>query len=131
MNEFMKKISKWALILGGLMTLIPGAFAVSPIFGMNTLLHLDFIKEYTILIQHWGFTVCLSGIFLILVAFKKEWRMPIVLFALFVKLYFVTLYVININEVFAKGFIIPVTSDLVTGVFCFAYVINEIRHGES
>ena len=127
MELFFKKTSKIFLLIAGLFTSIGGIVAFFPKIGLESLFNLEYILNYTIILQHWGIMVLLLGIFILISAFKVEWRNPILLFAIFGKLYIVVLYLININNQFSEGFIVSALIDFVLLVYFILYLLYHRR----
>ena len=82
MRKFIDASTKPVLILGGAGTALAGLFAVAPRYAIENLQKQEWVAEFVIFVQHWGFLVGLSGLFMIAAAFKEAWRTPILLYAL-------------------------------------------------
>jgi hypothetical protein len=65
---------------------------------------IPFVLDYTILTQHWGIMVALMGAFMIAIAFKVEWRKPILIYSLFEKAFMVYLVLANGSHSYSQGF---------------------------
>ena len=128
MKNFFDKYTKIILIISGFLTSGLGIVALFPKFGMETLFKLAFLQEYSIIIKHWSMSVCIAGIFLIISAYKKEWRVPIVLYALFEKAYLVILCALSITKyAYGKGFIAPLALDSILCLIYIPMLINEVK----
>lgn len=42
---------------------------------------IPFVQNYTIILQHWGFLLGLTGIFMIIAAFRADWRHPVLIYS--------------------------------------------------
>jgi hypothetical protein len=54
--------------------------------------------------QHWGIMVGLMGVFMIIAAFKVEWRKPILIYSPLEKAFMVYLVVANGTDSYSQGF---------------------------
>jgi hypothetical protein len=126
-KELVDKSTKPVLILGGAGTALAGVFAFAPAFAMEDLQKQDWVPEYTILVQHWGFLVGLFGLFMIAAAFKASWRTPVLLFGLIEKLYIVYLVVSNAGAPFAKGLYPAAAMDTVLSLWLIAYFLTRAK----
>lgn len=122
MLTFFKKTSKAFIFLSGLFTITPISLAFAPKPGLEMIFNLQFILEYTILVQHWGVLVPVLGIFICIAAFKAKWRPPILMLAGVGKSAFFIFYFINANQAFATGFKQAAIFDLVISIYFFTYL---------
>ena len=104
MKNFIDKTIKPFLVIAGLCTCTGGIYAFLPIFAVENLSKLPFDENYTIFVQHWGLMVLLAGIFMIIAAFRAEWRLPILLFIVAEKACFVVLYLFHACQQSGAGF---------------------------
>ncbi len=88
---------------------------------------LEFVEEYTIFVQHWGIMVGLMGVFMIVAAFKEEWRTPILVYSAIEKAFMVFLAVSNAREPFAEGFYVPATMDAIVVLYTLVYFASVRR----
>ena len=121
MQKFIDLTIKPVLIIGGAGTALAGLNAFFPRFAVERVQELEFIPDYTIFVQHWGIMVCLMGVFMVAAAFKESWRVPIILYGMIEKAFMVFLYVSNMSETFASGFMIPATMDSLITVWSVIY----------
>src|SRR3954468_16171951 len=56
-----------------------------------------------IILRHWGFMLCLMGVFMIIAAFSAAWRYPILIFCALEKAFAVYLISVNWNRPYARG----------------------------
>jgi hypothetical protein len=63
-------------VITGIGTALAYLYAFWPRWTLETVGKIPFVPDYTILTQHWGIMVGLMGVFMILAAFKVEWRKP-------------------------------------------------------
>jgi hypothetical protein len=121
MKSFIEKALKPVLIVGGLGTAAAGLYALAPQFAVASLAGFEFRQEYTIFVQHWGFTVGLIGVMMVVAAFKPAWTLPILIIVAVEKAFIVYLTVSNIDEDFAAGFRVPAAMDAVIVLYCLLY----------
>ncbi len=65
---------------------------------------LQFVADYTVFLQHWGIMVGLMGVFMVVAAFRVEWRNPILIYSALEKIFLVYLVVANWSQASAQGF---------------------------
>ena len=121
MKRFIDITLKPVLIVGGLGTAAAGLYAFAPQFAIANIAGLEFDREYTIFVQHWGFTVGLIGVMMVVVAFRPTWALPVLIIVAVEKAFIVYLAVSNINEDFAAGFRVPAAMDAVIVLYCLLY----------
>ncbi len=121
MQGFIDKTLKPVLIIGGLGTAAAGLYAFAPQFAVENIAGIEFIQDYTIFVQHWGFTVSLIGVMMVVAAFKPTWALPVLIIVAVEKAFIVYLAVSNINEDFAAGFRVPAAMDAVIVLYCLLY----------
>ncbi len=121
MKSFIDKTIKPFLIIAGFGTCTAGTLAFLPKFATENIFKLPFAENYTIFVQHWGMMVLLVGVFMIISAFKVSWRMPILIYSAIEKVFYVYLYLFNINHSFSAGFQGGVIMDSVIVVYLLLY----------
>ncbi len=92
---FFTKNLKTFLIVGGLVTMFAGVYAINPEWALRFLNDMEYDSQYMVFFRHWGIMVGLMGFFLVGAAFKEEWRSTIILYSFLEKLFMVYLYVSN------------------------------------
>jgi uncharacterized membrane protein HdeD (DUF308 family) len=127
MKSFINKTIKPFLIIAGLGTCGAGLLVFLPQFAVENLFKLQFAENYTIFLQHWGMMVLLVGVFMIISAFKVSWRMPILIYGVIEKIFYVYLYFFNINRSFSAGFQGSAIMDSVIVVYLLLYFWNGDR----
>jgi hypothetical protein len=121
MQKFIDATIKPVLIIGGLGTAAAGLYAFFPQFAMENIAELEFIGNYTIIVQHWGIMVGLFGIMMVAAAFQESWRTPILLYGLIEKAFMVFLVVSNLGQPFASGFYAPAVMDALITAWLIVY----------
>ncbi len=121
MQGFIDKTLKPVLIIGGLGTAAAGLYAFAPQFAVENIAGIEFIQDYTIFVQHWGFTVGLVGIMMVVAAFRPAWAVPILVIATVEKAFIVYLTLVNAGQSFAEGFWLPAAMDTVLVLYFLLY----------
>ncbi len=104
MKRFFDITFKPFFVITGIGTAAAIVYAFWPRWAAETAGKIPFIPDYTILTQHWGIMVALMGVFMIAIAFKAEWRKPILLYSLFEKAFMVYLVLANGSHSYSQGF---------------------------
>jgi hypothetical protein len=121
MKSIIEKTIKPFLIIAGLCTSVAGLNAFLPRFSVENILKLPFVENYTIIVQHWGAMIFLVGVFMIIAAFKVSWRLPVLLYAIIEKAYFVLLCLFNISSPFAAGFLGAAVMDAIIVIYLLLF----------
>ncbi len=121
MKSLIDKTIKPFLIIAGLCTAIAGLNAFLPQFTVENILKLPFIGNYTIIVQHWGMMILLVGIFMIISAFRVEWRGPVLIYSAIEKIFMVFLYLSNISNPFSAGFQGAAIMDTIIVIYLLLY----------
>ena len=79
MKRFFELTFRPFFVLTGIGTALAGFDAFWPEWTVETVQKLQFVQDYTILLQHWGIMVGLMGISMVVAAFRVEWRNPILI----------------------------------------------------
>jgi hypothetical protein len=124
MQKFIDVTIKPVLIVGGLGTAAAGLYGFFPRFAVENIAELEFIRDYTIFVQHWGLMVGLIGVFMVLAAFRKSWQTPILLYAMIEKAFMVFLVAINLGQPFVSGFYAPAVMDSIITVWLLIYFVS-------
>jgi hypothetical protein len=104
MKRFFELTFKPFFVITGIGTAAAIVYAFWPRWAAETAGKIPFIPDYTIITQHWGIMVALMGAFMIAIAFKVEWRKPILLYSLFEKTFMVYLVLANGSHSYSQGF---------------------------
>ena len=124
MKSFIDKTIKPFLVIAGLCTCMGGIYAFLPIFAVENLSKLPFDENYIMFVQHWGLMVLLAGIFMIIAAFKVEWRLPILLFIVIEKAFFVFLYIFHACQQAGAGFKGAAIMDGIIVIYLIIYFLS-------
>ncbi|SEG07288.1 hypothetical protein [Vibrio hangzhouensis] len=92
---FFNRYLKPFLVIGGLVTMFAGIYAINPESALREMNDLPYDSNYVFLFRHWGMMVGLMGFFITASAFRPQWRESIILYSFLEKLFMVYLYVSN------------------------------------
>ncbi|MGR5175820.1 hypothetical protein ACPV4B_16735 [Vibrio parahaemolyticus] len=92
---FFNRYLKPFLVIGGLVTMFAGIYAISPETALREMNDLPYDSNYVFLFRHWGMMVGLMGFFITASAFRPQWRESIILYSFLEKLFMVYLYMSN------------------------------------
>lgn len=90
-NRFLKPF----LVIGGLITMYAGIYAINPESALRDMNNLPYDSNYVFLFKHWGIMVGLMGFFIAASAYVPRWRQPIILYSFLEKLFMVYLFTSN------------------------------------
>ena len=127
MQKFIDATIKPVLIVGGLGTAAAGLYALLPQFAVENIAELEFVQDYTIFVQHWGFMVGLIGVLMVAAAFRESWRTPVLLYGLIEKAFMVFLVATNLGQPFAAGFYAPAVMDSIITIWSLVYFVSLRR----
>ncbi len=125
MKKYSERSTRLILIVCGLMTAGLGAISISPELFLEKLFKLDFVQDYDIIIRHWSASVFILGVFLIISAFKENWRIPLVLFAILEKVYLVVVCIFAMKYTYGKSFAIVIPLDTAMCLLLAYVLLNE------
>ena len=92
---FFTRYLKPFLLIGGLVTMYAGIYAINPESALREMNHLPYDSNYVFLFRHWGIMVGLMGFFIAVSAFIEQWRSSIILYSFLEKLFMVYLFASN------------------------------------
>jgi hypothetical protein len=121
MKRFFDLTFKPFFVLTGIGTAAAALYAFWPRWATETAGKIPFVLDYTILTQHWGIMVALMGAFMIAIAFKVEWRNPILIYSLFEKAFMVYLVLANRSQSYSQGFKVGAAMDATVVVYTIVY----------
>ena len=121
MKGFFDLTFVWFFVITGVGTAGAFLYAFWPRWTAVTIGKIPFVREYTILTQHWGIMVGLMGVFMIAAALKVEWRTPILLFSLLEKAFMVCVVLANWGQPYSKGFKAGAAMDATVVLYTIAY----------
>jgi hypothetical protein len=121
LNRFFELTFRPFFVLTGMGTALAALDAFWPQWVVEKLQKITFVQEYTIIIQHWGIMVGLMGVFMIVAAFRSDWRNPILVYSALEKTFMVYLVVANIRRPYSEGFWIGAILDATVVVYTILY----------
>jgi hypothetical protein len=104
MKRFLDLTFRPFFVLTGIVTALGALNAFWPRWAIEKLELIPFIQDYTIILQHWGILLGLMGVFMIVAAFRADWRRPILIYSAFEKAFLVYLVATNVTRPYARGF---------------------------
>jgi hypothetical protein len=120
-ERFFARTFRPFFLLTGAGTALVGLYAVLPEWTMVNLGKLPYLRDYTIIVQHWGIMVCLMGVFMMAAAYVAAWRVPMALYSGLEKAFMVWLVLANAREPFASGFWLPFAVDSTVVLYTIGY----------
>lgn len=124
MERFISKTIKPFLIIGGAITAMAGLNAFLPQFTVENVQNLEWVREYTIFVQHWGMMVFMMGVTMFIAAFIETWRVPIMLYSMIEKAFMVFLVVTNASMSYSDGFYMPAIIDTIITAYSILYFMT-------
>jgi hypothetical protein len=121
MKRFFDLTFKPFFVLTGIGTALAALDAFWPRWAVETAQKIAFIQDYTIILQHWGIMVGLMGVFMIVAAYRAEWRNPILIYSLIEKAFMVYLVVVNRSHPYSQGFWIGAWMDATVVLYTIFY----------
>ncbi|MEO2092410.1 MAG: hypothetical protein ABGY75_23410 [Gemmataceae bacterium] len=120
-ERFFARTVKPFFLLTGAGTSLVGLYAFAPAWTMPNVGQLPYLRDYTIIIQHWGMMVGLMGVAMMAAALVPAWRLPIFLYSGVEKAFMVWLVLSNAQQPFVGGFWVPFALDLTVVLYTIGY----------
>ena len=114
-------------VLTGIATALVSLNAFWPRWAAENIEKIPFVQEYTIVLQHWGMTVGLMGIFMIVAAYRAEWQIPILTYCACEKAFIVYLVAVNGSRSYARGLWLGAGMDATVVLYIIAYAVCAAR----
>ncbi len=121
MKRFFDLTFRPFFVITGIGTAAASLYAFWPRWATETAGKIPFVPEYTIITQHWGIIVGLMGVFMIVAAFKVQWREPILLYSLLEKAFMVYLVLANWGHSYTQGFKAGAAMDATVVLYTIGY----------
>ena len=121
MKRFFELTFRPFFILTGIGTALASLDAFWPRWTVEMAQKIPFVQDYTIILQHWGVMVGLMGVFMVVAAFRAEWRNPILIYSAFEKAFMVYLVVANGSHTYAQGFKAGAAMDATVVLYTIVY----------
>jgi hypothetical protein len=103
MKRFFDLTFRPFFVVTGAATILGALNAFWPRWTVEQVEKIRFVQDYTIILQHWGFMLGLMGVFMIVAAYRTDWRTPILIFCAAEKAFVVYLVVANLNQPYTQG----------------------------
>lgn len=126
MKRFFELSVKPFFVVAGALTAAGWLDALMPRWTVENVQKLAFNPDYTIFVQHWGVLVGLSGIFLIIAAFRESWRTPILAFTALEKALFVCVVASSAGRASTAGFLGPAVMDALIVLYIVGYFLTTL-----
>jgi hypothetical protein len=98
MKRFFDVTFRPFFVITGLVTALGALNAFWPRWTAEKVELIPFNQDYTIILQHWGFMLGVMGVFMVVAAFYRAWRNPVLIFSACEKGFVVYLIVINFSH---------------------------------
>jgi hypothetical protein len=121
MKRFFDLTFRPFFVLTGIGTALAGLYAFWPRLAVEKIAKISFVQDYTIILQHWGIMVGLMGVSMIVAAYRKDWRKPILIYSGFEKSFMVYLVATNISHPFSQGFWVGAGMDATVVLYTVVY----------
>ncbi len=121
MERFFDLTFRPFFVVTGVGTTLGVLNAFWPRWAAETVDKIKFNQEYTIILQHWGIMLGLMGIFMIVAAYREDWRKPILIYSLCEKAFLVYLVVANISQPYSRGLWLGAGMDATVVLYTIAY----------
>ena len=119
--RFFERTFRPFFLLTGAGTALVVLYALLPGWTTVNIGKLAFLRDYTIIIQHWGIMVGLMGVFMISAALVPAWRVPMALYSGLEKAFMVWLVGSNARQPFVSGFWVPFALDATVVLYTIGY----------
>jgi hypothetical protein len=121
MKRFFDLTFRPFFLFTGLGTAFIGLYAFLPERAVTKLAKLQFLQDYTIIVQHWGIMVGLMGVCMMVAAVRPGWRNPILIYSALEKAFMAYLVLTNARHSYADGFWIAAAGDSTIVLYTIAY----------
>ena len=123
LKRFFTATFKPFFLCTGAATALIGLYAFFPEWAVSQLAQLEYLRNYTIIVQHWGIMVGLMGLFMMGAAIVPAWRFPILVFSGIEKAFMVWVVLSNADQEFVRGFWIPAALDSTVVLYTVVYFL--------
>jgi hypothetical protein len=121
MKRFFELTFRPFFVITGAATALGALNAFWPRWTVKQVLGIDFVQDYTIILQHWGFMLGLMGTFMIVAAYRADWRKPILTFCACEKAFVAYLVVANVRYPYSHGLWMGAGMDATVALYTIAY----------
>ena len=125
-NAFIAKTIKWFLIVFGAATSMTLPYAIdinllTPMLGGLV----DYTPSSVPALRHWGIMIFGIGVLMVVAAFRPWLRFETMVFSTIEKSFMVYLFLTNLGQSWAIGYIIPFIVDSTIVAYSIAYFISD------
>ena len=125
-NAFIAKTIKWFLIVFGVATSMTLPYAIdinllTPMLGGLV----DYTPSSVPALRHWGLMIFGIGVLMVVAAFRPWLRFETMVFSTIEKSFMVYLFLTNLRQSWAIGYIIPFLVDSTIVAYSIAYFISD------
>ncbi|MGA8675335.1 MAG: hypothetical protein WB621_08995 [Candidatus Acidiferrales bacterium] len=121
MKRFFELTFRPFFVITGAATTLGALLAFWPRWAAVHLLRIDFVQDYTIILQHWGFLLGLVGVFMIVAAFREDWRQPVLILCCCEKAFVVYLVIVNARYPYSHGLRMGAARDATVALYTIGY----------
>jgi hypothetical protein len=121
MKRFFDLTFRPFFVLAGTVTALGALNAFWPRWAVEKLELISYNQDYIIILQHWGILLGWMGVFMIVAAFRAEWRNLILIYSAMEKAFFVYLVATNVTRPYARGFWTTAVVDAAVVLYTVAY----------
>jgi hypothetical protein len=125
-NAFIAKTIKWFLIVFGAATSMTLPYAIdinllTPMLGGLV----DYTPSSVPALRHWGIMIFGIGVLMVVAAFRPWLRFETMVFSTIEKAFMVYLFLTNLGQSWAMGYIIPFLVDSTIVAYSLVYFISD------
>ncbi|MGA7854842.1 MAG: hypothetical protein WCA15_16065 [Candidatus Acidiferrales bacterium] len=121
MKRFFELTFRPFFVITGAATTLGALLAFWPQWAAVHVLRIEFAQDYTIILQHWGFLLGLVGVFMIVAAFREDWRQPVLILCACEKAFIVYLVIVNASYPYSHGFWMGAAMDAAVALYTIGY----------
>jgi hypothetical protein len=121
MKRFFDLTFRPFFVLTGIGTATAAVYGFWPEWAVPNIAKFAYREEYTILVQHWGIMVGLMGVFMVVAAYRANWRNPILIYSGVEKAFMVYVVLVNLSQPHSQGFLIGGVMDAAVVLYTIGY----------
>jgi hypothetical protein len=121
MKRFFDLTFRPFFVLTGIGTAAAFVYAFWPEWAVPQIAKFPYREEYTILVQHWGIMVGLMGVFMVVAAYRANWRNPILIYSAIEKTFMVYVVLVNLTLPHSQGFLFGAVMDAAVVLYTIGY----------
>jgi len=121
MHRFFDLTFRPFFVLAGIATALGALNAFWPRWTVEKVELIPFSQDYTIILQHWGIMLGVTGVFMIVAAFRTDWQNPVLIYSACEKAFIVYLVVVNMRQPYARGLWAGAAMDATVVLYTIVY----------